>query len=324
MFIGGNIREMVTKAGGSDDRREMARAIQFPKQDADGNTIKVEGRKAVVDSILSQIKEFISQRESQLTETIDVPVEKHRTLIGRGGDIKRQMESQFNVSIDIPRQGGGQTGVKITGQPADVAKAKAHIEESTKEAHGETVMVPRNLHHAISNGGQFFRKVRGDFHVTIDHAGQATPPRPSASTGSRQNGGALPLITDDVDSSADAHSWRLAETTDGDEGEIPWVLHGAPENVEKAKKALETALQQAQKGNAVGYLVLSDPALHRHVIGHGGRKIDAIRKQSNCRVNVPHGKSGDEAIEITGSKEGVEKAKELILAAVKEGAKARD
>jgi len=318
---------MVVKAGGSDDRRELSRTIQFPRQEADGDTIKVEGRKAVVDSIVTQIRDFVAARESQVSEVVDVPVEKHRSLIGRGGEVKRQLESQFNVSIDIPRQGDSQTGVKISGQPADVEKAKAHIAEATKEQHGETVQVPRNLHHAVSNGGQFFRKVRSDHHVTIDHAGQPVPPRPSAPANPRANGGPLPLITDDAETAADAHSWNLVETTPADDGEIPWVLHGSPENVEKAKQALAAALAQARKSNVVGYLVLPDPATYRHVIGHGGRKIDSIRKQSGCRINVPNSRNGaaaDDAIEVLGTKDGAEKAKDLILAAVRDGLRGRD
>ena len=35
------------------------------------------------------------------------------------------METKFTVSIDVPRQGDGKTGVKVTGRPENVEKAKA-------------------------------------------------------------------------------------------------------------------------------------------------------------------------------------------------------
>lgn len=57
----------------------------------------------------------------------------------------------------------------------------------------------------------------------------------------------------------------------------------------------------------------------RYVIGQGGQKVNSIRKQSGCKINVPKAGSGEQAIELAGSAEGVEKAKELILEAVKEG-----
>lgn len=305
---------MVIKAGGSDDPRERARTIQFPKQEADGNTIKLEGRTDVVDNLIKQIEDFVAYRESQVTTSIDVPTEKHRSLIGRGGDKKKELESEFKVSIDIPRQGSGETAVRITGQQADVDKAKEHVANLTKEKPAETIQVPRNLHQAVSNGGQFFRKLKNDFHVTVDHAGQTPPPRPSAAP--RANGNALPLITDDADSAADAHSWNVVLSVSSEEGEIPWVLKGSPENIEKAKKAITSALDQA-KNNVTGYLMLPDPKTYRHVIGQGGSKVNSIRKQSGCKINVPRDQG--EAIEVIGTQDGVEKAKDLILAAVRDG-----
>ncbi|KAI0201545.1 putative RNA binding effector protein Scp160 [Astrocystis sublimbata] len=315
---GSTLRDMVIKAGGPEDRRLQARTVQFPRQDADGNGIRIEGLRDVVDKIVASIEAFVSQRESQVTETLDVPTEKHRTLIGRGGEAKRQLESQFNVSIDIPRQGSGLTGVKIVGLPADVEKAKEHISDLAKASHGETVQVPRKYHNAISDNGQFFRRLRNDHKVTVDHAGQ-NPPAKTKAPNTRGDTGALPLITDDEDAAAEAHSWVIVDVTSSEDGDIPWVLSGNTDNVEKAKKAIASALEQAQKNNSTGYLVLPDPSTYRLVIGTGGSKVNAIRKQSGCKINVPRDQARDEAIEILGSREGCEKAKELILAAVREG-----
>jgi rRNA processing protein Krr1/Pno1 len=263
---------------------------------------------------------IVAQRESQVVETIDVPTEKHRSLIGRGGETKKELESKFNVSIDIPRQGNGQTGVKITGQPTGVAEAKEHIQNLVKEEEGETVQVPKNLHHAISDNGQFFRRLKKDHQVNVDHAGHKIPPKPAAPSNTRTNSGALPLITDDQEASSDAFSWNVINVLDSSmDGEIPWILRGPPENVAKAKSSLAAAIEQAQKNTTTGYLVLPDPRTYRYVIGQGGSKVNSIRKQTGCKINVPRDQAKDEAIEVNGSAEGVEKARELILEAVKEG-----
>lgn len=320
---GSNLRELVVKAGGSDDRRELSRTIQFPSQESNGSTIKVEGRKAVVDAIIAEIEAFVNERANQVTSVVDVPREKHRVLIGRGGETRRQIESQFSVTVDIPRQGDDRTEIKVTGLPANVDKAKAHIESLVREQHSVTVQVPRRAHHGVSNNGQFFRRLRNEFQVTVDHAGQAVPARPTAAKVEGTNGGgALPLITDE-EAGADAHSWSVVETTSTEEGDIPWVLHGSPENVEKAQKALAKAIEQQGQGSATGYLMLPDPRVFRHIVGHAGKKIESIRKQSGCRIHVPQSRAGNEPIEVVGSKEGVEVAKDLILEAVAEGAKQR-
>jgi rRNA processing protein Krr1/Pno1 len=227
------------------------------------------------------------------------------------------METKFSVSIDVPRQGDGKTGVKVVGQAENVAKAKEHIEGLIQQQKGETIQVPRNQHHALSNGGQFFRQLRNNHQVTVDHAGEPLPAKPSTST--RADGGALPLITDDADATVDAHSWKVVKGDAGEEGTISWVLKGSAENVAKAKELIAKSLEQAKKNDATGYLTLSDPRTYRHVIGPSGSKVNAIRKQSGCRIQVPRDQAKDEPIEIIGSEEGVEIAKDLILAAIRDG-----
>jgi rRNA processing protein Krr1/Pno1 len=240
-------------------------------------------------------------------------------LIGRGGDTKKDLESKFTVSIDIPRQGSGQSGVKIAGLPANVEKAKAHILGLVKEQEGVTVQVPRKVHHTIAENGQFFRRMRNDHQVTVDHAGQKVPPKPTAPANARANG-ALPLITDDADATDSLFSWTVVNTADSaGDGEIPWILRGPTENVAKAKATLLAAIDQAAKNSHAGYLVLPDPQTYRYVIGQGGSKVNSIRKATGCKITVPRDQAKDEAIEILGSAEGVEKAKELVLNAVKEG-----
>lgn len=313
------MREIILGAGGSDERRELSRTVQFPKAEQDGNTIKVEGKEDLVNKIIAAMEKIVAERESQTTETVDVPTDKHRSLIGRGGETKKDLEAKFAVSIDIPRQGSEQTGIKISGLPAAVEKAKAHILDLVKDQEGVTVIVDKKLHHIIANDGQFFRKMRNDLQVTVDHAGQKVPAKPTQSKPA--NGSALPLITDEVDESNDVHSWHVEDISNSSiTGEIPWILRGNSDNLEKARSVLEAAIEQALKSNCTGYLGLADPHTYRYVIGQGGSKVNSIRKATGCKITVPKSdQSGDGKIEISGSADGVEKARVLILNAVKEG-----
>jgi len=128
------------------------------------------------------------------------------------------------------------------------------------------------------------------------------------------------LITDDADATDGLFSWTVVDTTDSAvDGDIPWILRGPPENVAKAKTSLLAAIEQAAKNSHAGYLVLPDPQTYRYVIGQGGSKVNSIRKATGCKITVPRDQARDEAIEILGSADGVEKAKELVLNAVKEG-----
>jgi len=140
----------------------------------------------------------------------------------------------------------------------------------------------------------------------------------------RANGGAsMPLITDDPEAAADNHSWDIIDNnTSTEEGEIPWVLRGNPENVAKAKAMIEKMMEEASKPSSIGYLILPDPKSYRFVVGSGGSKINEIRKSTGTKVQVPRDQARGEAIEIVGPREGVEKARDIILEAVKQGGQA--
>lgn len=313
-MLGSNLRNIVTQAGGPEDPRSYNRMIRFPKNEQVGNNIRVEGQRAVVEQICAAIEALVQQQESQSTDFADVPQDKHRHLIGKGGEVRRQLEQRFGVSINIPRQ--GESGpVRIAGQPEDVEKAKAHILDLTKEQEGETIPVPRRLHNTVANNGQFFRTLRSNHQVTVDHAGQRPPAKSSAPTPNRASSGATPLITDDPSANTDNHHWEIHDLhASSEDGEIPWVLSGpSPEAISAAKAKLERALQEAQKQDTIGFLILPDPRAHRHVIGQGGSVINRIRKESGANIQVPKNQQEGEAIQISGTKQGVESARDAIL-----------
>ncbi|WEW58179.1 hypothetical protein PRK78_003647 [Emydomyces testavorans] len=318
---GANIRKIVVECGGPDDS-SAARMVRFPRPESDDSAIRLEGNEAVVDKIFAAIEEFVRQKEDEVVGSIDVPQSQHRHLIGRGGDTRRQLETQFNIVLDVPKQGSNRTDVKIRGSTSAVENAKIHILAMLKDQQGVAVHVPRNLHHIISENGSFFRRLRNDYQVTIDHAGMQIPVRP-APTESRNAGdaGSLPLITDGPTAAVDAFSWKVIDSSSAEPspGTIPWVLSGKPENVAKAKAILEKAVVAASQPSATGYLILPDPRTYRFVIGPGGSQINAIRKRTDCRINVPKDQARGEAIEIKGSKENLEIAKNMILDAVKVG-----
>lgn len=298
--------------------------IRFPKTDVEGNTIRVEGQKSVVDGICAAIEALVLDQESQTTEVVEVKPEKHRLLIGRQGESRRQLEQQFSVQINVPRQtetGPQRSQVRVQGKPENVEAAKAHILELTKDLEGETVQVPRRFHHVVADNGQFFRRLRNDHKVTVDHNGQRPPPKPTAPAPNRANGGALPLITDDP-SAGGSHSWESHSLhTSAEEGDIPWTLAGpSPEAVAGACAKLQRALEEAAKQDTTGFLILPDPRAYRHVIGPGGSEINRIRKKTGTKIQVPRDQNQGEAIEITGDKAGVEEARDIILEIVQNNA----
>ncbi|KAL9101887.1 MAG: hypothetical protein Q9163_002908 [Psora crenata] len=323
---GSNIRNIVVAAGGSDDRRDLARTVRFPRQDSEESKIRIEGTKALVDEIVASIEAFAKQREGQTSEILEVPPEKHRLLIGRGGESRRGLESRFKVDLHIPKisdEGPARSQVKVSGLPADVKKAKAHILDMIQDLPGETIEVPRKYHHTVGENGQVFRRLRTDYEVTVHHGDQRPPQRPSSAVRSQAGDSSpMPLITDDP-SLANAISFEVVPNAPAvaETGTIPWILRGKPENIVKARVLLERALKQAEmrESQSTGYLVLPDPRTYRFVIGQAGSKIDEIRRQTGCKITVPRDQTPGSAIEIVGPHEGVEQAKDIILEVVQKG-----
>lgn len=310
---GANITKIVHEAGGPENSAEAA---QIPKPGENSSTITIKGTKDVVEKIVNAINTFVEEKQSQITDTVDVPVDQHRLLIGTGGNIRKEIEKKFGVSVDVPRRETGKTGVKISGRQDAVAQAKEYIINTTKQPEGATVMVPRNVHHAIANDGRFFRDLSRQG-VKVDHKGQQ-PPRRAGNT-ARHTPANAPLITDDP--SDVSHAFDIQPLNSSTEtGEIPWVLIGNRDvdaaALAKIEQQIQDAIAAAQEPRHIGYLRLSDPALHRHVIGQGGRTINGIRKQTGCDIQVPGGarsQNQGEEITIVGSEEDIKAARDMIL-----------
>lgn len=308
--------------------------VQFPKVDSSNSSIRVEGKQQVVEKIIEAIESFVQLRDNQTTETIEVAPEKHGVLIGRRGETRKSIESDHNITIQIPSTsttGPARSRIQITGMAEDVEKAKARILGMVKEQEGETLNIPVRLHHAVADtNGNIFQSLKRDLRVTVDHAGQTRPHRPQVSRPTFANAGAkkanLPLITDTAGASSepgmDAQEdsyWEMVDAVpnaSADESAIPWILRGPDaEAISRARQQIEAALAAAEE-SVTGYLVLPDPKTYRFVIGQGGSTVNSIRRATGCKIDVPKAGGGKDAIEITGSRSQVEEAKEMVLEAV--------
>ena len=333
---GAMLKEIVEKAGGPKDRSAQARMVRFPNTDSADDVIKIEGNRAVVEKIIEQINQIVEGKKDQVQEVVDIAPDKYARLIGRGGAVRQGIEARFRVTIDIPRQNHGSStptpsGVTLLGLPADVEAAKAHILEFTKEVEGETVIVPRNLHHAVTDEGLFIKRLRTDLRVTVDYNSASLPLRPNPpQKPPTTNSTALPLITDTNHDETRAFSWDVIDlptTSEGDSGEedIAWVLRSpVAENIQKAKDLLQKQIDQVKRQTHVGYLTLPDQTSYKYVVGRQGSQVNRIRNETGCRVMVPRESGDGESIVITGSKEGVEKAKEIIMELVQGGGDGRE
>jgi len=72
-----------------------------------------------------------------ITEEVAVPYDLHRFIIGQKGRDVRKMMEEFDVNVAIPAAEEHSDIVKITGPPANVAKAKNALDEKVKQLEAE-------------------------------------------------------------------------------------------------------------------------------------------------------------------------------------------
>ena len=302
-------------------------SIDIPRRDS-GTGVTITGLPSDVSAARERIillTKDAEEKQEEVSEIFDVPTSKHAMLIGRGGIFRQELEASFRVSIDIPKRDSG-TRVTITGLPSDVSAARERIILLTKDAEGETVCVPKHLHHSVSDGGLFYKKLRHEFQVTVDHSNQPLPPKPRVPQ--KPNNSPTPLITDSDYDEVMAHTWDVVQNPEilnslegqGEEDTFPWVLRSTAntDSVTKAKEALLKQLALARAQTHVGFLTLSDQSKYRYVIGPSGSEVNRIRAQTGCRIMVPKNGEGDSII-IWGSTSGLDEARDIILELVQGG-----
>ncbi|BFZ53988.1 hypothetical protein PYCC9005_001019 [Savitreella phatthalungensis] len=314
---GNNLRDIVVKAGGPEDASARAHMVRFPRQGEISNEIVLRGPRKVVEKIAKAFEKLVGDASNQHSEVIDVPAEQVRMVIGRAGTKKQELETVHSVTIDVPRASSEGTGatlpVKILGKPENVELAKAAIVALIKTAETDVVSVPRRLHAVVADGGSFIRKLKSDCKVSVSHDGQKTPSvsRPKATT----TPSTAARIDDDSNDEVPT-AFMVVEAASSEElGDIPWVLKGDRNNLERAKRAIAKAISQAEQQTHIAYMTVPSEK-HRFIIGPGGSTITEIRQQSGTKIDVPREKT-DETIVLKGSKQGLEQARDLILEAIK-------
>ena len=181
-----------------------------------------------------------------------------------------------------------------------------------KSGDGVTVQVLRRLHHRVSNDGRTKNQLRQRFQVFVSHDGAQLPHAPE-----RPVNGELGRIDDEEET----FSWHIVEEpSEASDESIPWKLRGSNDaNVQKAKEFLDGLItSMSDEGSCTGYLGV--PTEHHHlVIGKQGQRIGIVRDETGCTIDVPKRGDGNDTIIIRGTREGVERAKEMIVESVEGG-----
>lgn len=316
---GGSImKEIISKAGGDEvPRNRQYKLLNIPNEGSGSNEVTSQGDKNIVDKIIAAIEKIVEEKRASVTQEIDLPKEKHRLIIGPNGTIRHSLQSEFGVTIEIPRPNDESTVVKITGLPDKIDSAKAKIEELTKDDWNESIDVPAAYHVLVSERGAIFKKLKNDFNVEVAHGNftrlanklSAAPiPTPPESAYPQKDGELFKFTIVDANDSASATTAAASEEI------IPWRLKGSEEATAKAAKFINEKLDLAKNSKSIGWFYASQPSVFSKVIGPQGSKVNQIRKKSNTFITVPRAtdKNAANFIYLVGDEDNLNIAKKEI------------
>ncbi|CAG8593403.1 18703_t:CDS:10, partial [Racocetra fulgida] len=286
--------------------------------------------------ILGIVKEF----ENQKTITMNIDPQYHKYLIGPGGSRIREIvakaggpdeKSGQTGIVKFPRPGTNSDEVTLKGDKELVEKIKVELERLVEEQLREiqnrfnvTIQFPGSrsyndtptVSHTNDNieNSEEAVKIIGKAE-NIEAAKADILPEINHPKKSIVNGISTKRIDDDEISENKAElGWEVVENEDNAIGDIIWNLKGEKIQVERAEEyvneLLKEAVKEARRFTHTGYMTIPQQ-YHRHVIGRDGRTISRIRNESGCKIEVPKAK-GDDVVIVTGSQEGVEKARSLM------------
>ncbi|CAX45465.1 RNA-binding, G protein protein, putative [Candida dubliniensis CD36] len=314
---GGSImKEIISKAGGDEvPRNRQYKLLNIPNEGSGSDEVTSQGDKKIVDKIIDAIEKIIEEKRASITQEIDLPKEKHRLIIGPNGTIRHSLQSEFGVTIEIPRPNDESTVIKIIGLPEKIENAKIKIEELTKDDWNESIDVPVIYHALVSERGAIFKKLKNDFNVEIVHGNftrlanklsTASIPTPPESAYPQKDGELFKFTIVDANDSA---------TTATSEEIIPWRLKGSEEATAKAAKFINERLDLAKNSKSIGWFYASQPSVFSKVIGPQGSKVNQIRKKSNTFITVPRATTDKNAanfIYLVGDEDNLNIAKKEI------------
>lgn len=125
---------------------ETGAHVNVPKQEESSNKITIKGRQAAVDKAREMILELIKDRsqpgkydedenDGKVSTKLNIPKDRHRMIIGRGGQTINEIRDEANVEIIIPHADSKDDCIIIKGDNHDdISLAIKMIEEVSARA----------------------------------------------------------------------------------------------------------------------------------------------------------------------------------------------
>lgn len=307
---GARLREIISNAGGdSVPRQKYNRLLNVPNEGSESDEVQSSGEKQIVDKIVAQVEEFVKSLEASIEEVYDLAKEKHKLIVGPQGSIRQLLEKEYDVFINIPRPQDNLTEIKLKGLPENIEKAKAKIDDLTKDNWTHSIDVPGHLHALVTEKGGIFKTLKADYNVEISHGNMTRK-------ASKLSGRSIPAPPEEALANDEEKTKFTTALLEGDEADvvIPWRFIGDEEATAKATKFVEELLEKAKNATHQGWFYCrKNTTMFPRLVGPQGRNLKKIREETGTFITVPRENHPfPNYVYVVGSEEGMKKAEEAL------------
>lgn len=332
---GHSLREIISSAGGDTISNKN---VNIPDVSSESDEIVIQGPQQFVDKVKASINKIVEDAENSISKDLNIPKDRYGALIGTGGTVRRQLETEFKITLNVPNKNEDKP-VSISGLPENIEKAEQKImTEILKEDFDVDIEVSASIQQWVSERGAFIQKLRNEDFINVrygntnrravrlNNAALQIPVEKVRPTAEEQNTEKSRVVIEEVGepritTDEDNIQWRLtydpvdfSALLEGKEStSVKFDEAKKQEALNKATKEIQDRIDAVSTATYAGYVWFSDFKRFNRIVGPGGSNVKKIRDETQCMINVP--KRGDkinDIVYIRGSKESVEKAAELI------------
>ena len=169
---------------------------------------------------------------------------------------------------------------------------QSHVRESAPEQVTTVILVPAKYHHAVTQQGNIFRLLRS-FGASVEHSNVPTK-------------AAVPTLPPDAASARidetgedEGIEWHVVvNSSESEEGDVEWTVKAHDQSgLDRAREAVEEAVEHAKTMTHVGFLTMPDRSLFPRIVGSRGANVSRLRAETGADITVSR---EDSSIVIAG------------------------
>ncbi|KRZ09939.1 Vigilin, partial [Trichinella zimbabwensis] len=263
-------------------RQEFEVNVIIPDPGSHSSEVRLEGKKAGVVKAKEEIQLLAEKKENEKIRDILIDSRFHRMMIGVKGEHVRDLRQRFpNVVVNFPDQGRKSDVVSLRGPKNEVDACYGVLQQMYREL--------------LESKHQVRVPIFKDFLKHIIGKGGANIKKLMEETGTK------------IEIPSDENS---------NESNVI-LITGKKSDTAKAEKMLQK--MQSELANIVTVELNIPRKLHSSLIGSGGRLIHSIGEEcGGVQIKFPAENAHSDMVTVRGPKDGVDKAKKVLLDLVKD------